>query len=145
MNAHGRPNAIEGCPLTAAMAAVGGKWKLVIVYWLAQSPLHFAALRRRTGPISQKVLTQQLRELIADGLVRREATGSIPAPVIYSLTGYGASLRPLLEQLLLWGRLHLGHPPAQGTARPHATRRRGAGSARRDQGRPSRPREAGLP
>ena len=62
-----RPNPVAGCPLTAALAAIGGKWKLIIVYWLAESPKHFAALRKAMPRISQKVLTQQLRELMNDG------------------------------------------------------------------------------
>lgn len=66
----GRPNPIGGCPLTAALAAVGGKWKAIILYWLAESPKHFAALRQEMSGISQKVLTQQLRELVGDGIVR---------------------------------------------------------------------------
>src|SRR5215831_2910903 len=60
-----RHNPVPGCPLTAALAAVGGKWKMIIVYWLAEEPAHFAALRRKMPGISQKVLTQQLRELRA--------------------------------------------------------------------------------
>src|SRR6185295_9965137 len=92
-----RPNPVAGCPLTAALAAVGGKWKLIIVYWLAESPKHFAALRREMSGISQKVLTQQLRELMTDGIVHREPKGKIPAPVEYSLTEYGRSLLPLVE------------------------------------------------
>src|ERR1700745_42776 len=87
-----RANAVEGCPLTAALAAIGGKWKLIIVYFLAESPRHFAALRKSMPGISQKVLTQQLNVLISDGLVNREETGPVPAPVIYSLTEYGQSV-----------------------------------------------------
>jgi DNA-binding HxlR family transcriptional regulator len=102
-----RPNLVGGCPLTAAMAAIGGKWKLIIVYWLAESPKHFAALRQMMSGISQKVLTQQLRELIADGIVRREPKGSVPAPVVYSLTGYGRALLPLLEAIRVWGHGHM--------------------------------------
>jgi DNA-binding HxlR family transcriptional regulator len=104
-----RPNLITGCPLTAAHAAIGGKWKLIIVYWLAESPKHFAGLRREMSGISQKVLTQQLRELIDDGLVSRQPTGVRPAPVQYSLTEYGRSLLPLLEQIRLWGHDHIKH------------------------------------
>ena len=104
-----RSNPIDGCPLTAALAAIGGKWKLIIVYWLAQSPKHFAALRRTMPDISQKVLTQQLRELIGDGIVRRKPRGAIPAPVEYSLTAYGRSLVPLVEAIRIWGRAHLEH------------------------------------
>src|SRR6185503_16396760 len=83
-----RPNPVGGCPLTAALAAMGGKWKLIIVYWLAESPKHFAALRREMPGISQKVLTEQLRELMSDGIVHRQPKGAIPARVEYSLTDY---------------------------------------------------------
>jgi DNA-binding HxlR family transcriptional regulator len=102
-----RPNAVEGCPLTAALAALGGKWKLIIVYWLAESPKHFAALRKAMPSISQKVLTQQLRELMNDGIVNRDPKGAVPAPVEYSLTEYGQSVLPLVENVRLWGRGHL--------------------------------------
>ena len=102
-----RPNPVEGCPLTAAFAAIGGKWKLIIIYWLAESPKHFAALRKAMPGISQKVLTQQLRELMSDGLVNRDAKGAVPAPVVYSLSDYGRSVLPLVEDVRKWGRGHL--------------------------------------
>ena len=103
----GRPNPVGGCPLTAALAAIGGKWKLIIVYWLAESPKHFAALRKVMPGISQKVLTQQLRELVGDGIAHRRPTGVIPAPVEYSLTDYGRSVLPLVEGVRLWGKAHM--------------------------------------
>ena len=102
-----RPNPVQGCPLTAALAAIGGKWKLIIVYILAESPKHFAALRHAMPGISQKVLTQQLRELMSDGIVNREPKGAVPAPVEYSLTDYGRSVLPLVEGVRVWGRAHL--------------------------------------
>jgi DNA-binding HxlR family transcriptional regulator len=102
-----RANPVGGCPLTGALAAIGGKWKLIIVYWLAESPKHFAALRRLMPNISPKVLTQQLRELMSDGIVHREPKGAIPAPVEYSLTDYGRTVLPLVEDVRLWGRAHL--------------------------------------
>jgi DNA-binding HxlR family transcriptional regulator len=102
-----RPNPVTGCPLTAALTALGGKWKLIIIYWLAESPKHFAALRKAMPGISQKVLTQQLRELVNDGLVNREPKGAVPAPVEYSLTDYGRSVLPLVEDVRRWGRSHL--------------------------------------
>jgi|SRR6185295_2310314 len=108
-----RPNPVGGCPLTAALAAIGGKWKLIILYWLAEAPKHFAALRHAMPGISQKVLTQQLRELVNDGIVRRQPKGAIPAPVEYSLTEYGRSVLPLVEDVRLWGRAHLEHLTAQ--------------------------------
>jgi DNA-binding HxlR family transcriptional regulator len=102
-----RLNPVSDCPLTAALAALGGKWKLIIVYWLAEEPRHFAGLRALMSSISQKVLTEQLRELEADGIVRREPTGPVPSPVIYSLTDYGRALMPLVESVRAWGRGHI--------------------------------------
>jgi len=98
---------VTDCPLTAALAAVGGKWKLIIIYWLGDSPRQFLALRRLMPRISQKVLTEQLRELIADGIVHQQRTGRVPAPVVYSLTDYGRSVLPIAEAVRLWGRGHL--------------------------------------
>jgi DNA-binding HxlR family transcriptional regulator len=102
-----RVNPVSNCPLTAALAAIGGKWKLIIVNLLGGSPYHFAALRRDISGLSQKVLTEQLGELIADGIVRREETGKLPAPVMYSLTEYGRSLLPLVEHVRDWGNAHI--------------------------------------
>jgi DNA-binding HxlR family transcriptional regulator len=102
-----RRNPVSDCPLTAALAAMGGKWKLIIIYWLAEEPRHFAALRRLMPSISQKVLTEQLRELMADGIVERAETGKAPAPVIYSLSAYGRSITPIAETVRQWGRGHI--------------------------------------
>jgi DNA-binding HxlR family transcriptional regulator len=111
-----RPNPVTNCPLTAAWAAVGGKWKLTIIYWLAQRPRHFAALRRQLDAVSEgispKVLSQQLSELIADGMVERKRTGRTPAPVIYSLTDYGDSALPMLDVVRRWGVAHLARAHA---------------------------------
>lgn len=104
---HARPSPLEGCPLAAAFATIGGKWKLTIVYWLAHGELHFAGLQHRVTPISNKVLAEQLRELEADGLVDRFPTGPVPAPVIYRLTAYGKTLLPVVEGMRVWGEGHL--------------------------------------
>jgi len=98
---------VSGCPLTAALAAVGGKWKLIIIYWLASERRQFLALRRLMPRISQKVLTEQLRELIADDIVHQQRTGRVPAPVVYSLTEYGRSVLPIAEAVRLWGHRHI--------------------------------------
>jgi DNA-binding HxlR family transcriptional regulator len=102
-----RPNQVSGCPLTAAWAALGGKWKLIIIYWLAQAPQHFAGLRRRIPDISAKVLAEQLRELVADGILDRHVTGPAPLPVTYSLTDYGRSALPIVEATRHWGNAHM--------------------------------------
>ena len=102
-----RDNPVSDCPLTAALTAMGSKWKLIIIYWLAEQPRHFAGLRQLMPSISQKVLTEQLRELIAEEIVHREETGPVPAPVVYSLTDYGRSLTPIVETVRDWGRGHI--------------------------------------
>ena len=111
-----RRNPVINCPLTATWAAVGGKWKLTIIYWLAEQPRHFAGLRRQLGDVpigvSQKVLAQQLRELMADGIVMRTRTGAIPAPVIYALTEYGETVLPLVENARVWGNRHIARARA---------------------------------
>jgi len=107
MTAVRRRNPVSDCPLTAALAAVGGKWKMIIIYWLAEEPRHFAGLRQVMPSITQKVLTEQLRELEADDIVRREPTGPAPAPVIYSLTDYGRALMPMIETVRAFGRGHI--------------------------------------
>jgi DNA-binding HxlR family transcriptional regulator len=101
-----RVNAIPGCALTAALAAIGGRWKLFIVYRLADGPRHFADLRRSLPDMSAKVLAQQLRELQADGLVSRERSGPVPAFVHYALTSHGRSVLPVAEQIRRWGLAH---------------------------------------
>ena len=102
-----RTGPLADCPLAAAFAAVGGRWKLTLLYWLAHGELHFAGLRRRAAPISSKVLAEQLRELEADGIVARLPTGGVPAPVVYRLTAYGRTLLPLVECVRAWGEGHL--------------------------------------
>lgn len=118
-----RVNAVPGCALTAALAAMGGRWKLFIVYRLADAPMHFAALRRSLPEMSAKVLAQQLREMQADGLVERQARGPVPAPVMYTLTPHGQSLLPVAEAIRRWGMAHqdfrarAGRPDAAADAR----------------------------
>lgn len=102
-----RRNPLPECPLAAAFAAIGGKWKLTLLYWIAREESHFASLQRRATPISHKVLAEQLRELEADGLVERIPLGPVPAPVMYRLSAYGRSVLPLVEAVRVWGEGHL--------------------------------------
>ena len=113
-----RRNPLADCPLTAAFAAVGGKWKLTIVYWLAREEHHFSGLLRRVAPISHKVLTEQLRELEADGIVERASQGPVPAPVRYRLTPYGCTVLPLVEAARIWGLQHLQWRRVENAATP---------------------------
>ena len=97
----------ERCPLTAALEAVGGKWNLIVLYWLAQETRRFAELQRLMPSISHKVLTQTLRDLERHGLVDRTIVpGALPG-VAYSLSAHGHTALPLVEAVRLWGHTHL--------------------------------------
>ena len=114
-----KPHPLADCPLHAAFGAVGGKWKLTILYWIARESHHFSGLLRRVAPISHKVLTEQLRELKADGLIERLETGPVPAPVHYRLSDYGRTVLPLVEHARIWGLTHLQR--ARGADRASST------------------------
>jgi len=90
-----------GCPLTAAIRALGGKWNLILLYWLDIEPRRFGELRRLMPGISHKVLTQILRVL------ERERRAGRPAGVEYRLSRHGESVRPLVAAVRAWGRGHL--------------------------------------
>jgi DNA-binding HxlR family transcriptional regulator len=95
------------CPVEAAVDVVGGKWKALILWWLHQRTWRFAELRRQIPGITEKMLTQQLRELEADGIIRRRVYPTVPPKVEYSLTEYGRSLKRALRALCEWGRAHI--------------------------------------
>lgn len=91
------------CPLTSAMEILGGKWKIVILGHLFTGVKRFGELKSLMPGITQKMLTQQLRELEADGLLHREIYKEIPPKVEYSLTESGKTLEPILKELCSWG------------------------------------------
>jgi DNA-binding HxlR family transcriptional regulator len=96
-----------GCGLEAALAAIGGKWKPIVLWQLAQEPRRFGELRRLVRGISEKMLIQQLREMVADGIVVRKDFQEIPPRVQYSLTAFGVSLAEALRPLCEWGGEHM--------------------------------------
>jgi DNA-binding HxlR family transcriptional regulator len=97
------------CPMEHLLVLIGGRWKPVILWWLSESrkPLRFKALRENMPRISQKVLTQQLRELERDGLIKREMFAEMPVRVEYSVTTFGRKLRPVLRVLDAWSRKYV--------------------------------------
>src|SRR6516162_891094 len=95
------------CPVEAAVDVIGGKWKALILWWLQERTWRFAELRRQIPGITEKMLTQQLRELEADGIVSRRVYPTVPPKVEYSLTEYGRSLRRALRAICDWGREHM--------------------------------------
>lgn len=91
------------CGLDAAVAVVGGKWKPLILWALSVEPRRPGELRRELSGVSEKVLTQQLRELERDGVVDREVHATVPPKVVYRLTADGAALERALRPLGDWG------------------------------------------
>ena len=89
-------------PVSNALSLIGGKWKIAIIYNLRQDPVRFGELKRILSPITQQMLTKQLRELERDRLIYRKVYEVIPPKVEYSLTNFGQSLMPVLVSLCKW-------------------------------------------
>ncbi len=89
---------LQKCPIDAFLRIIGQRWNSYILHILyVHGPLRFGVLRRQIPAISQKVLTQKLRELERVGIIHREQKETVPPEVTYSLTKLGASLKPLLQ------------------------------------------------
>lgn len=91
------------CPVEVTLEIIGGKWKAVILWHLTKKTLRFSQLQRRLTGVTQKMLTQQLRELERDGMIHREVFPEVPPRVEYSLTDQGRSLEPVLARMCAWG------------------------------------------
>lgn len=97
-------NTVHQCPVTTALSVIGGKWKVIILWHLKEGGVkRFGELQRLVRGISQKMLTQELRDLEESGLVARKVYPVVPPKVEYSLTETGWSLKPVLEMLCDWG------------------------------------------
>jgi len=94
------------CPVEVTLEKIGGKWKPLILWHLRARTLRFRELAREIPNITEKMLTEKLRELEADGLVHREVYRQVPPRVEYSLTSYGRGLDGILQQLCDWGKQH---------------------------------------
>ncbi|MEP7162709.1 MAG: helix-turn-helix domain-containing protein [Candidatus Moraniibacteriota bacterium] len=93
-------------PVYTTLRVIGGKWKPLILWHLRGKPIRFSELMRQIGYITQKMLTNALRELEKDGLVNRTIYPVVPPKVEYSLTPYGKTLEPLLKSIASWGKKH---------------------------------------
>lgn len=95
------------CHLDKTLNVIGGKWKLVILWHLSQETLRFSELEKRISGITQKMLSQSLRELEKDKLISRKIYPVIPPKVEYSITSQGISLNKVLKELDRWGQAYV--------------------------------------
>jgi DNA-binding HxlR family transcriptional regulator len=93
------------CEKELTLSIISGKWKIVILWHLGvEGPYRFSDLQRLFPKISHKMLTNQLRELMEDGIVQREVFPEVPPKVEYSMTELGMSLLPIIEMMYAWGK-----------------------------------------
>lgn len=92
------------CPVETTLALIGDKWKILILRDLLKGTMRFGQLKNSIGKVSQKVLTSQLRDMEAHGLVNRKVYAEVPPRVEYSLTETGLSLEPVINAMLDWGQ-----------------------------------------
>jgi DNA-binding HxlR family transcriptional regulator len=106
------PYCFPGCPVEATLGLIGGKWKGILLHHLLEGTLRFNAIRRRMPAVTQRMLTTQLRELEADGLIVRVVYPEVPPKVEYSLSAKGRTLEPVIMALKAWGETHARSTPA---------------------------------
>lgn len=97
---------LPDCPVAITVQIIGNKWKLLILRNLLIRPWRFNELQKNLEGISQKVLTDSLRSMVADGIVVRTAYAEVPPRVEYSLSELGESMRPILDSMQAWGEAY---------------------------------------
>ena len=102
------------CPAEITLEVIGGRWKVPILWNLFQGTRRFSELRRALDGVTQKMLTQQLRELESQGIVTRKVYPQVPPKVEYSLTNDGKTLKPVVEAMCKWGKAKQMRNPAAG-------------------------------
>ena len=95
---------MPACPVATTVRLIGSKWKLLIIRNLLQRPWRFNELKKNLEGISQKVLTDSLRSMEADGIVTRTVYPEVPPRVEYALSELGESMRPIMNAMELWGK-----------------------------------------
>lgn len=96
-------NELPACPVEITMSLIGDKWKILILRDLLTGTKRFGELKKSLATVTPKVLTNQLRQMEASGLVNRKVYAEVPPKVEYSLTQTGWSLKPILDSMVLWG------------------------------------------
>lgn len=99
-------NSLPDCPVETTLLLISDKWKVLILRDLLQGTKRFSELKKTLGQVSQKVLTSQLRQMEASGLISRTVYAQVPPRVEYSLTELGRSLKPVLDAMVCWGEYY---------------------------------------
>jgi len=94
---------LPACPVATTVQMIGSKWKLLIMRNLLQRPWRFNELKKDLEGISQKVLTDSLRSMKADGIITRTVYPEVPPRVEYALSDLGESMRPIMDAMEIWG------------------------------------------
>lgn len=94
---------LPACPVEMTLQLIGNRWKVLIVRDLLEGTKRFGELKKSVGSITQKVLTQNLREMEESGLLIRKVYAEVPPRVDYTLTELGYSLKPILDSMIEWG------------------------------------------
>ena len=94
---------LPNCPVEVTLTLISNKWKVLIIRELLTGTKRFGELRKSLGDISQKVLTENLREMEKDSLIQRDVYPEVPPKVEYSLTKLGYSLKEILDIMFIWG------------------------------------------
>ena len=94
---------LPACPVATTVQMIGSKWKLLIMRNLLQRPWRFNELKKNLEGISQKVLTDSLRSMEADGIITRTVYPEVPPRVEYALSDLGESMRPIMDAMEIWG------------------------------------------
>ncbi len=95
------------CPVEAALDLIGGKWRSIILFRVLEETRRFNELRRLVPGMTQRMLTNQLRELERDGLIVRKVYAEVPPKVEYSISEFGRTLEPVLRALVQWAETHM--------------------------------------
>lgn len=99
-------NSLPDCPVETTLLLISDKWKVLILRDLLQGTKRFSELKKSLGQVSQKVLTSQLRQMEANGLISRTVYAQVPPRVEYTLTELGRSLKPVLDAMVCWGEYY---------------------------------------
>lgn len=121
-----RRAARTGCTVEATMSVLGGVWKPVLVFHLLEGKLRFNAICRIVPNATPRMITLQLRELEADGIIRRTVYPEVPPRVEYELTDFGRTLEPVLISMKEWGEAYQRHLDREDSARLARTANYGA-------------------